>query len=114
MPETRIKDTRVGFVDRDICGASRVVDEESVLPGCPAGLASETSPASAGTERITKGFVIYYVGIFRMDPDPADLTRVFQTATGPCLPGVRRFVPAIAVAKVASDRRFGGSDIDHV
>src|ERR1039458_9402980 len=54
------------------------------------------------------------VGVARIDPDPRNVLRIFQSDMLPCLAAIGRLVNSIAIRDIAAQAGLARTDIDHV
>ena len=108
-PHPGKKDARVVGIHGDV-GTPRVfVHEKHLFPGFAAIGGPENAPVFLWPVTVPHGSGQHDVRATRIDHDPADAARFFQTHALPGLSGIRRFIDPISMGDVAPDEGFPGS-----
>src|SRR5258706_385136 len=109
LPHAGEEHTRIRRIHDEIGRARGVVDEQDLRPGlAPVGRSEDAAfglRAVGASERRD----VNVVGIFRVNDDARDASRVLEACALPVLAGVRGFPHAPAKGDVASDEGFSGA-----
>src|SRR5262249_52670671 len=114
LPDAGIDHVRIRWIEHEVDRARFVGFEQDAIPGFAAVFRSENTPLFVLTGGMTERCRVDQIGIFGVNTNPPDDTRIFKTRPLPGLARVRRFVDAVAVREIAADAGFTHSDVNGI
>ena len=114
LPECRVNDIRIRWIDADVVSAGVLVLVEHLLERCAAVGRPKYPALGVRTIRMTERRNEEPIRIGGVDVDVADHLRIVQTEVRPRLAGVGGLVHAVALREVGTDDARPTADIDDV